>query len=169
VGEVGHGDGPAIGPRHPDVEGVQQMVDLVDPFAVQILEAESGRRGVGQVMKVPCLGFEGVDALFDVGTSGVDGGNVGLGLVDVEGGFPGPPSGGVVVAEAGSHGLVVGLPHGRAQFAAELVLDLGDGVGMRLPVGPGGGEGGLKVGEFGGGLGSPLGAVGEVVDEIMAA
>ena len=47
-------------------------------------------------------------------------------------------------------------------------FDLGDAVGVGLPGGPGGGERRLEVGELGGGLGAPVGSVGEIVGEIVA-
>ena len=61
------------------------------------------------------------------------------------------------------------LPHGRPQHVPQLVFDLGDAVGVGLPGGPGGGERRLEVGELGGGLGAPVGSVGEVAGEIVAA
>ncbi len=43
VREVGDCDWVCGGPRGPHVEGVQHPIDLVELFAVQVLETESGR------------------------------------------------------------------------------------------------------------------------------
>ena len=115
---------------------------------------------MGEVVEVPCFGFDGVESLFDVGAAGVDGGDAGFGVGDSPVGGLGSACGAVAVAEAGVHGVVVGFPHGRAQLRAQLVFDLGDAVGVGLPGGPGGGERRLQVGELGGGLGAPVGSVG---------
>ncbi len=45
---------------------------------------------------------------------------------------------------------------------------LGDGVGVGLPGGAGGGERRLEIGQLGGGLGAPVGSVGEVAGEVVA-
>jgi hypothetical protein len=41
--ELSCADRPSVGPRRPDVDGVQESVDLADVVAVEFFEAEAAR------------------------------------------------------------------------------------------------------------------------------
>ncbi len=115
----------------------------------------------------PCLRFNCVQSLFDGGRAGIDGGDAGFGLRDSIVGRLGSPCRGVVVAEAGVHGVAAGLPHGGPWLTPQFVFDFADGVAVGLPGGAGGAECRMEVGEFDGGIGATAGSVVEVVDDLL--
>ncbi len=139
--------------------GVEKFVELTELLAVEVVEPHGRRGRVGVLGEVPRLGLERVEPLLDVGGVGVNVSDAGLGVGDSLGGGLRPPGGGVMVAEAGAPGVVVGRPHGRPKPGAEVVFDLGDRVGVGLPGRPGGGECRLEFGELGRRLG-PAGRLG---------
>jgi hypothetical protein len=144
-----------VSPGRPDADGIYELVDVVQLLAVELFEPESGGRRMGKAVKVPSLGLDDVEAPLDLGDAGIDSRHGGLRLSDSFVGSLCPPTGSVDVSKAGVHDVIVGIPHGRPQHTAEIILDHGDGVRMGLPGRSCGGERRLEVGEFVGGLGPP--------------
>src|SRR5262245_21296608 len=102
----------AVGPRRPNVHGVQQLVDVAQLSAEEVFDAVAAGRWVGEVVEVSRLGLGDVEARFDIGGVDVDGGDSGFGVVDALVGCLGMSSGGVAGPEAGMEGVVVGRPQG---------------------------------------------------------
>lgn len=169
IRELIGGDRLTESPFDVRIDGVELMLDGSELASVVVFEAAEDFRWVCHIVEGPGLGFQCVEVLFDLLSFGRDGIDPCLGVGDVPAGLGGVAGGAVAVSEAGLSGLGVGFPHGGPQRGAELVFELVDRLLVGLPRGARRAEGRLHMGQVGCGLGSPVGAVGDLFDEVSAA